>query len=227
VLERNPDNSMNARTVTALALLPTGNGPVKFASLATGKTITRERFSIVYNVPYELLAIVKSMQERGMIGIQDLLDPGNAGVQEENELVQLEERQAAGSTHNVDDEPDEPNGGASRSEGGNEFVIYPDDSEDSDDDSEDSDDDYEDGEDDDEAEEAEVLMVEAIPLDTSCMTISQAYSMYPAAKVDEAVEKELSNMIDMKVFGLVPMQERAGLSKKVIVPSKLLERRGE
>ena len=123
----------------------------------------------------------------------------------------MEESQAAGSTDNADGEP---NGGANESEGVDELVIYPDDSEDSDDD------DSEDSDDDDEAEEAEVLMVEAVPLDTSCMTISQAYSMYPAAKVDEAIEKELSNMIDMKVFGLVSMQEHAGLSKKVIVPSK-------
>jgi len=92
VLERNPDNTMAARTVSALALLPTGNGPVKLASLATGKTITRERFTIIRNVPYELLIIVKAMQERGTIGIEDLLNPGRAVVQEEDELEYLQNK---------------------------------------------------------------------------------------------------------------------------------------
>jgi len=41
-LERDTNNTLKPRTVTAIALLPTGNGPVKFASLYTGKTLTRE-----------------------------------------------------------------------------------------------------------------------------------------------------------------------------------------
>ena len=41
VLERDPNNSLKPRTVTAIALLPTGRGPVKFTSLSTGKTIVR------------------------------------------------------------------------------------------------------------------------------------------------------------------------------------------
>ena len=86
VLERDTNNTLKARTVTALALLPTGNGPVKFASLSTGKSLTREQFKIIQNVPYELLIIVKTMHERGMLGIEDLLQP-NVQVEDENELI--------------------------------------------------------------------------------------------------------------------------------------------
>ena len=211
VLERNPDNTMASRTVSALALLPTGNGPVKFASLATGKTITRERFTIVHNVPYEMLAIVKTMQERSMIGIEDLLNPGMARGLEEEEVEALARSQGQ-YEGNLAAEPE-------NNEQVVEVVGDEEPNDDSDDESEDDDDDSDEDEDDVEEEESEVLVTEAVPLDTFCMTINQAYSMYPAEKVDEAIEKELTNMIEMEVFGLVPPQERALISKKFIVPS--------
>ena len=75
VLEANPDNTMKPRSVTAIALLPSGKGPVKFVSVSTGKTIVRETFKIIKNVPAEILSVVKAMQERGELGLEDLLRP--------------------------------------------------------------------------------------------------------------------------------------------------------
>ena len=86
VLERDPNNTLKPRTVTPIALLPTGNGPVKIASLSTGKTITRENFKVVPNVPYEFLAILKSMQERNVLGIEELLKPGTQASEDEQKL---------------------------------------------------------------------------------------------------------------------------------------------
>ena len=76
---------MKARTVTAIALLPTGKGQMKFTSLSTGKTIVRETFKIMKSVPFELLSIVKVMQEKGMLGMEELLEP-NSTKDDENEL---------------------------------------------------------------------------------------------------------------------------------------------
>ena len=56
---------------------------------------------------------------------------------------------------------------------------------------------------DEEEEESEVLVVEGVPLDTSYMTINEAYSIYPEDTVIEAMKKELSNMIEREVIGLV------------------------
>ena len=86
VLERDPNNSLKPRTVTAIALLPTGKGPVKFASLSTGKTIVRETFKAMKHVPFEILSIVKAMQEKGMLGIEELLEPSIDRSDEEDEL---------------------------------------------------------------------------------------------------------------------------------------------
>ena len=43
---------MKARTVTAIALLPTGKGQVKFTSLSTGKTIVRITIKIMKSVSF-------------------------------------------------------------------------------------------------------------------------------------------------------------------------------
>jgi len=86
VLERDPNNTLKSRTVTAIAMLPTGKGPVKVTSLCIGKTITRENFKIIHNVPYELLAIVKSMQEKNVLGIEELLKPSSSASEDESQL---------------------------------------------------------------------------------------------------------------------------------------------
>ena len=77
----------------------------------------------------------------------------------------------------------------------------------------------EDDEDDEELgiKESKVLVVEAVPIDIFCMTISQAYSIYPKDKVVEAIEKEIKNMIDMGVFG--PVEKGSDIPKKMVIPS--------
>jgi hypothetical protein len=67
-------NTLARRTMTGIALLPTGHGPVKFVSLLTGRIVTRLQFKPMDHIPSEYLLILKSMQERKVIGIEDLLD---------------------------------------------------------------------------------------------------------------------------------------------------------
>ena len=225
VLERDTNNTLKPRTVPALALLPTGNGPVKFASLFTGKTITREQFKIIYNVPYELLAIVKTMQERGVLAIEELLKPvAPANVNEEIELIQLTDTDDEGvqvNGHDVDDLPplvahDDKNlaHGDGEAVGTNDGSL-----EDNDEDASEEEDDA-DGTQGIDLNESEVMVTEAVPVDTNCMTISQAYSLYPADLVNEAMERELTNMIEKEVFGFVSIGDKKKIPRKMIVPSK-------
>jgi len=68
--------------------------------------------------------------------------------------------------------------------------------------------------------EYEVMVTEAVPVDTSCITINQAYGLYPVEVVNDAIKKELNNMINNGVFGLVSKEERKRIPYKMIVPSK-------
>ena len=209
VLERNPDNSLKARTVTALALLPTGKGPIKFASLTTGKIITREQFRIVRSVPFELIAIVKALQEKGVLGIDDLLQPNQGRVDnEESELSKLINQDETPATdvheqNNVDVNLSSENNSEAdntstlrRSERIYTYAVNV-------------------------ATPKERLVIERDPkIDTNCMTIKQAMELYPKDKVEEAVVKELTNMTEKQVFKLVSKEERRKLPSDVIVPSK-------
>ena len=67
-------NDMTPRTVTAIALLPLGNGSVKFASLLSGNILIRDQFTIVEDIPYEWLLLVKSLQERGCLGVENMIE---------------------------------------------------------------------------------------------------------------------------------------------------------
>ena len=56
-------NDMTPMTVTAIALLPTGDGGVKFASLLTGRVLHRSQFLEIRDIPYEWIVIVNKLQE--------------------------------------------------------------------------------------------------------------------------------------------------------------------
>jgi len=49
------------------------------------------------------------------------------------------------------------------------------------------------------------------------MTIQEAFSIYPQDMVEEAIKKELQNMIEMKVFGIV---DGTDVPRKMLIPSK-------
>ena len=74
------------KTISALNLLPNGNGSVFFASLTTGRVISRDQFKIVQPIPNEFLLIIKVLQERGVFAIEgsgeeielDLKDPNSS-----------------------------------------------------------------------------------------------------------------------------------------------------
>jgi len=205
VLEWDPNNTLKPRTVTVIALLPTGNGPVKFASLSTGKTITRENFKVIRNVPYEFIAILMSMQERNVLGIEELLKPGTQASEDEQTLnAEMVENELPPLVYNPADQ------GAQRgaTDGANGGVVEMSESE-----SEEED------EDDEQIEiEEKVLVVEAAPIDILYMTICDAFSIYPKDIVEEAIMKELQNMIDMKVFGMVT--DGTDVPSKMLIPSK-------
>jgi len=224
VLERDPNNTLNPRTVTAIALLPTGNGPVKFASLSTGKTITRETFKVIPNIPHEFILILKSMQERNTLGIEELLTPGTRSSEDEqklneemagNELPPLvydPDDQGANVVQNArsDGAADGKNDGAEQMYNENEDELENENEDESEEDIE-------------EEEEIKVLVAEAAPVDISCMSIAQAYSIYPKTNVEItnveiAITKELQNMIDLGVFG--PVEKGSDISKKMVIPSK-------
>jgi hypothetical protein len=86
-------NDMSPRTVTAIALLPLGNRSVKFASLLSGNILVLDQFTIVEDIPYEWLLLVKSLQERGCLGvenmIEEILEP-KANVDEDKETPEPE-----------------------------------------------------------------------------------------------------------------------------------------
>ena len=212
VLERDPNNTLKPRTVTAIALLPTGNGPVKFASLSTGKTITRETFKVIHNVPYEFIVILKSMQERNTLGIEELLKPGTQAVEDEQRLnAEMVENEIPPLVYTPADQ------GAHRgtAHGANDGAVQVDD----DDERENVDEDEpEDADESVDVEESKVLVVEAAPVDTSCMSISEANSIYPKGIVEEAIEKEMKNMVQMGVFGMV--ENETNIPGKMIIPSK-------
>jgi len=156
-------------------------------------------------VPFELIAIVKSMQERNVLALEDLFKPAAPITNDEQSLIDaskdqiradelppliLGEGETVGAT-------DSPNVGTTDGE------------EKSESESEDEDE---------EEEEIKVLVTEAAPVDTSCMSIGQAYSIYPKTNVEDAIAKELQNMIDMGVFG--PIERGSDIPKKMIIPSK-------
>jgi len=207
-LERDPNNTLKPRTVTAIALLPTGNGPVKFASLSTGKTIPRENFKVIPNVPYEFIAILKSMQERNLLGIEELLKPGTQASEDEQKLnAKMVENELPPLVYDPADQ------GVQRgaTDGANDAAVQMPDESESESESED--------EDNEQIEvEEKVLVVEAVPIDISCMTISEAFSIYPKDIVEEAIKKKLQNMIDMKVFGMVT--DGTDVPRKMLIPSK-------
>jgi hypothetical protein len=76
VREKKTTNSVTEfRTISAVALLPTGNGSVLFASLTTGRVITRDQFTIIKDIPQEYLMIIQSLQERGVFAIEKQEEP--------------------------------------------------------------------------------------------------------------------------------------------------------
>jgi len=71
VREKKTTNSVTEfRTISAVALLPTGNGSVLFASLTTGRVFTRDQFTIIKNIPQEYLLIIQVLQEHGVFAIE-------------------------------------------------------------------------------------------------------------------------------------------------------------
>jgi hypothetical protein len=86
VKERITKSDLSPRTVTAISLLPTGRGSVKFASLTTGKVITREQFKTVGHIPEEYVKIVDAMQGKRLIGVEDLLQPRQEGPDPDSNL---------------------------------------------------------------------------------------------------------------------------------------------
>ena len=57
-------------------------------------------------------------------------------------------------------------------------------------------------------------------INTSCMSVEEALKLYESSLVYKAVEKELKNMLDMKVFKRLSRHELAELSPKVVMGSK-------
>ena len=76
VREKHSSNSVNElRTISAVALLPKGNGSVLFASLTNGRVITRDQFTVIKDIPQEYLLIIQSLQERGVFAIENKEHP--------------------------------------------------------------------------------------------------------------------------------------------------------
>jgi hypothetical protein len=75
VHQKHSTNSVTEfRAISALSLTPTGTGSVLFASLTTGRVISRDQFKIVQDIPNEYLLIVKALQERRVFAIEGRAD---------------------------------------------------------------------------------------------------------------------------------------------------------
>ena len=158
--------------------------------------------------------IVKSMK-KNVLGIEELLKPSSSPSEDESQLnEELAVNDLPPLIYHADDQ------GAQRSarsdgatDGANHgtFQMYEND-EGSESEEEDEDDEQL------ETEESKVLVVEAAPIDISCMTISEAFSIYPKDIVEEAIKKELQNMIEMKVFRMVA--DGTDVPRKMLIPSK-------
>jgi len=166
----------------------------------------------MHNVPYELLAIVKSMQERKALGIEDLLKPGTPATNDEQSLnvdVQtdvlppLVHDQGANAAQSAQ---------SSRSDGATDGAEKDDDN------AEEKEEKDENEEDDDEEEECKVMVTEAASVDVSCLSIAQALSFYPKETVEKAIENEMENMIKKQVFG--PVKKGDDIPGNLIIPSK-------
>jgi len=131
----------------------------------------RETFKVIPNVPYEFILILKSMQERNALGIEELLKPGTRSSEDEqklneemagNELPPLVYDPAEarnGRNGRNDGAADGQNDGAMQMYNENENELEDenvDESEEEDEDDEEL-----------ETEELKVLVVETVPIDIS------------------------------------------------------------
>ena len=284
VWEAHPDNSMQPRTVTALALLPTGRGPVKFASVTTGRTIVRETFKVMKSVPAELLILVRSMQERGELGLEGLLAPFQEDMRElmKNDDAEAKNESNAADTATQESVPKNDESFAdgfsdsgirasardngkdkgnlltlpgterdtvatthepSTAERGNFEMVTPNQDAANDDAEMEANELQNEARDIERAKTmttvwAKTLMTKSIAkivsdpaslsvhekpvseIDTSCMSVEEALKLYDPSLVYKAVEKELRNMLEMKVFKKLTREDLAELSSKVIMGSK-------
>lgn len=62
-------------TVAALALMPSAKEPCVFASLSTGRTITRGQFTTLKDIPTAYLQVNQVLQERRTFAMDDSPTP--------------------------------------------------------------------------------------------------------------------------------------------------------
>ena len=187
------------RTVSALAILPSGNGPVRFVSLATGKIIFRSQFKIMKMIPYEYVILIQALQKRENFATElSLEDEESDEVEEpsyyitppaiETPIEIVEERAPR------EDDP-EIQAGTEIAEDARLVAKTLSNSGDP--------------------------TVQEHPYSYIFMTTKESIDSFGFEATHVSVRKELQHMIDKGVFEVVNLSEHSKIDKQMIVPSKL------
>ena len=187
------------RTVSALAILPSGNGPVRFVSLATGKIIFRSQFKIMKMIPYEYVILIQALQKRENFATElSLEDEESDEVEEpsyyitppviETPIEIVEERAPR------EDDP-EIQAGTEIAEDARLVAKTLSNSGDP--------------------------TVQEHPYSYIFMTTKESIDSFGFEATHVSVRKELQHMIDKGVFEVVNLSEHSKIDKNMIVPSKL------